>query len=106
MSTTIEKLKALEAAATKTPWHLDAASGNIVQTKHVTRDVWTIPHTDMDMPFIVAARNALPALLRVAEAAKRAVDELGRIERNGGPTESTAEIRLELHEALAALEAQ
>ena len=66
---TIEQLQALEAKATPGPWYL-SKDGNIVQTAHVTRDVWIIPRSDGDMACIAAARNALPALLEVAMAAK------------------------------------
>lgn len=52
------------AAATAPPWHLSADRQTLTQTNHVTRDVWTIPHTLEDMDFIAAARPALPVALR------------------------------------------
>lgn len=78
----IDQLQALEAKATPGPWRL-SKDGNIVQTAHVTRDVWIIPKSDGDMACIAAMRNALPALLEVAKAAKAVLE-------SGQETESEA----------------
>lgn len=76
----LDALDRLLAAATIPPWRtLTDGDGNtaIVQTAHLTRDVWQIPRSDEDLEAIVALRNAAPqmlselrALRRVAEAAK------------------------------------
>lgn len=75
----VEKLKALEAKATKGPW----VSGDCVRPTLVLYRACPTPTEDLcahcycdgegsgrnNMKFIAAARNALPALLAVAEAA-------------------------------------
>jgi hypothetical protein len=48
---------------TAEPWHL-STNGSIVQTAHITRDVWQIPHCEEDMPGIVHLRNRAPAWLK------------------------------------------
>lgn len=56
-----------ERAATPPPWHLAKDGQSIRQTKHVTRDVWTIPHREGDMAFIAESRNEYAHLLAVAQ---------------------------------------
>jgi len=58
---------ALEACrrATPGPWHLTKDRQSIIQTSHITRDVWTIPRSKGDMDFIPLARTALPAALKM-----------------------------------------
>jgi len=72
----IHELRALLAKATPGPWTLDPSKEWIVQTAHLTRDVWIIPKTTADIEFIAAARNALPAILERVERAERENREL------------------------------
>ena len=59
--TTLDELRALEAKATKGPWE------GVPMASIGTVHQWL---TENDRDFILAARNALPALIEVAEAAK------------------------------------
>ena len=63
----IEEARKLDAAATPPPWRI--SEGRVVQTSHITRDVWTIPHVDEDMTFILRARTLLPQLADALVAA-------------------------------------
>ena len=49
------------------PWR--RSGDNIIQTNHITRDVWTIPHEDGDLDLIAAA----PDLLAVCHMFRRYV---------------------------------
>jgi len=67
---TEQELKEIEAranAATPGRWKIQRDStGNlcgIIQTNHVTRDVWPIPRTQDDIRFIACARQDVPALI-------------------------------------------
>ncbi len=80
----IESRLAVCAKATPGPWHQSAAEKRnlVIQTAHITRDVWTIARTDHDCEvnsaFIAASRNQREgelAALRVAvEALEYAQD--------------------------------
>lgn len=59
MTYDLKEIDALCEAATKGPWQLDL-QGTIIQTNHITRDVWTIPRDNEDMKFIAAARTIVP----------------------------------------------
>lgn len=74
----LDELAAIEGRMTDGPWHA-RPDGYIHQTAHVTRDVWTIPHVDEDIPGIVALRNAASALLARARDAERYERELASI---------------------------
>ena len=76
----LDRLKALEAAATAGPWN-DNGENGITQTQHLTRDVWTIPQSLDDVTFIATARNTYKALLAVAEAAQARRSAIGAIKR-------------------------
>lgn len=52
---------------TPTPWH--RSGDGIVQTHHVTRDVWAIPHCEGDLDFIVLACNSHDRLVLLLERA-------------------------------------
>lgn len=69
-----EDLERLEGEATKGPW-VNSPSMGIIQTAHLTRDVWTIPRVDVDLALIVALRNAAPGLLALWKAAKCGVED-------------------------------
>ena len=63
---------------TPEPWRL--CDGRIIQTSHITRDVWEIPHQEGDLERIVACVNALsglnPAGVKgLVEAAENALNE-------------------------------
>lgn len=58
----IAKIDEADMVATSAPWHV-SPNGRIVQTAHVTRDVWTIPHRAEDMPAICELRNSTPDVL-------------------------------------------
>lgn len=62
----LQRLKDLCERATAGPW-LASAGFSVIQTNHVTRDVWTIPMTHDDIAFIAASREALPNLLAFVE---------------------------------------
>lgn len=49
-------------AATQPPWR-KSESGGIIQTQHITRDVWTIPHVEADLDFIAHSRQDIEDLL-------------------------------------------
>ena len=74
----LERLQQICDKATKGPWNLRGKgdSQHIQQTNHITRDVWTIPHNEHDMPLIAASRTALPALLRDLRAARERIATL------------------------------
>lgn len=60
-------------AATPGPWHQAGVHGNgVIQTSHITRDVWTIANTfhakEVDTPFIAHSREDIPWLLSQLEA--------------------------------------
>lgn len=70
--------RALAEKATPGEWRtLTDGDGNtaIVQTNHLTRDVWQIPRTDEDLDFIAAARTLVPRLCDAVEEARRERDE-------------------------------
>jgi len=75
MTISLDKLETLAKAATPGPWYTDS-TGRIVQTRHVTRDVWEIPRRDDDITFICAfnPQTAL-ALLKVVDIARTIVAE-------------------------------
>lgn len=62
---------------TPEPWTL-TPSGNIIQTHHVTRDVWVIPHEAGDMARIVACVNACAGVREPAAFVKAAREEAAR----------------------------
>lgn len=67
-----QKIHSLIENATAEPWQVSGSGEDLhlVQTNHLTRDVWTIPRTEHDIQFIAAARTLMPLLLEVAEAAR------------------------------------
>lgn len=107
----IERLKRLEAEATKGPWYATAPCAveygrSVCDTRSWLNDAMATRELTQvrckagiatnpveDAHFVSAMRNALPLLLRVAEAACRAVDD-NRVESESG-----------LHEAVRALRA-
>lgn len=66
----IERLRKMHEASTPPPWR--RMGDGIVQTQHVTRDVWQIPRSDEDLDIIVTSHNMIPLLLAAVEAADRA----------------------------------
>ncbi len=96
----LERLAELEAAATR-PWDVDwngpltAIHASDGSGKHVAK-----ASTVADAEFIVAARNALPALIAVARAARTLVYETNAVTDPVG----VAEAKRLVSEALAALE--
>jgi hypothetical protein len=68
MTIDLDELERLEKGATILPW--TATEDGIIQTRHFTRDVWTIPRQPEDLGFIAAMRNAAPELLRLARIGK------------------------------------
>ena len=65
-------------AATEGPWN-DCGERGVTQTRHITRDVWTIPRIIEDVTFIAITREAMPALLdeveRLRAVTSKAIDE-------------------------------
>ena len=61
----LDELAKLEKEATPGPWN-DRGENGVTQTKHLTRDVWTIPRTVEDMSLIVALRNNASELIQAA----------------------------------------
>lgn len=83
---TLDDLRALEAAATPGPWH---ASNGVRGWVHLTQGNGSINDLGVatffgedDTALTAAARNALPALLAIAEAS-REVAELHRMGAGG-----------------------
>lgn len=74
----IEELERMCAAMTIVPWR--RLDDRIVQTAHITRDVWTIPRSDEDLDGIIALRNAAPALLAAARERDRLADRVLALE--------------------------
>jgi len=95
----LDELKALDAAATPGPWH--SASWGVGDGGV---DVVFYPDIDSaDAALIAAARNALPKLLAVAEAAKRVCARM----RDGEPGITDYDDAVDdLERSLDALEAQ
>jgi hypothetical protein len=97
----IDELERLERAATPGPWGVvtDGKFGKELQVQppsgvtYICECGWDFPDNRADAEFIAAARNALPALLRVARAAEATAQGI----EEGGP--------LGLIELRAALEA-
>jgi len=57
-----EEVRKRAEAATPTEWR-STHSGDVIQTNHITRDVWHIPRTYQDSEFIAHARQDIPILL-------------------------------------------
>lgn len=70
------------AKATPGPWHQSAAEKRnlVIQTAHITRDVWTIARTDHDCEvnsaFIAASRNQREGELAALKVALEKLNEL------------------------------
>jgi hypothetical protein len=66
----ITEIKKRLAAATPGPWQVlkerDGSVG-VIQTSHITRDVWSIPRTEADVEFIAAAPSDIAYLLAEVE---------------------------------------
>lgn len=104
----IEELRRLEQAATPGPWsefcesgdwwvaRKDAEGGPLESVCDSNTNIWA---DQDDIELMIAARNALPALLRVAEAAREVCNDYAPTE--GPQTPAFALLRA----ALAALEA-
>lgn len=65
----LDDLKNLEKKITKGPWN-KASDGTIIQTAHITRDVWYIPRIEADLDFITYVRNNLPEIIKALEEKK------------------------------------
>ncbi len=63
----LDALQAICDAATIPPWD-DAGENGILQTTHVTRDVWYIPRNLEDITFIATARTAMPLMIAKLKA--------------------------------------
>lgn len=111
MPNLLDTLEALERQATPGPWAIHTDLRKWVMNDD-PRAEWGI-NRDNDAAFVVAARNAFPALLRMARAADRLLslddrcdyvdgtpDVCPGIERDGGPC-----YWCDLRAALAALDA-
>ena len=76
----IESRLAVCAKATPGPWHQSAAEKRnlVIQTAHITRDVWTIARTDHDCEvnsaFIAASRNQREGELAALKVAAEALE--------------------------------
>jgi hypothetical protein len=73
-----ELLASLPEGATPGPWYVAKDGQSILQTSHITRDVWTIPRTDADMHLCAAApalRDALAEVLAENERLRALLDE-------------------------------
>lgn len=95
-------LRVLLAKMTPPPWRQLGES--IVNTAHITRDVWVIPRTDGDLPGICALVNAAPHLIaRIAEleeaGGKLLADNLDKAERLAADRKRIAELEAGLREA-------
>lgn len=103
MSRTSTRLRELLKQTTFGPWYLDpdyqirSASHNVQYHGHAK-----IPFCDTDKKLIVAMHTALPLLLDVAEAAKRALPHV--MADNDGDKPAMLTTRNELEQALSALE--
>jgi hypothetical protein len=106
MTDRIDELQRLHEAATKGPWRpqaddehdIEADAGEVVGN-YDWEEGGCIHRSDRDL--IVAMRNALPALLRVARAARRCLDGS---EVDGWHTPMREVDVAELREALGELE--
>jgi len=58
----IEDLEKFQQGTTQGPWEA-LSDGSIVQTKHITRDLWYIPMNKVDQDFIIYMRNNLPEII-------------------------------------------
>ncbi len=80
LTTVVARLRELEAAATEAPWevaHDHESSVALVQTADGTGIAYDVIY-DADAALIAEARNAIPALLAVAEAAALAAEDIGQ----------------------------
>jgi len=105
---TIDRLKALENAATSGPWLVFDPMDGI----WLGENTWFIAvhdafgtHKEGDFPFIAAARNAIGPLLKVAEAAK-AYHDMATSRYDSSRVAEFERKQDALGEAIAELEAQ
>ena len=83
------------ATAKHTPGPWRWSDGNLIQTNHITRDVWTIPRNDADLPLIAASPDLLVACVMAEQELNHVVNVMGR---SGGKYE---EALIELRSAIA-----
>jgi len=58
----VKFLTETHALTTPSEWKVASDGSHIYQTRHFTRDVWTIPHSVADLPWIVAAHDNWPTI--------------------------------------------
>lgn len=75
----LDAIRARLEAATPGPWHQSDVN-RVIQTSHITRDVWTIcetrEHPIKDTPFIANAPTDIKALLDEVTSLEAKVKEL------------------------------
>jgi len=113
----IAALRAVEEKATKGPWMAQTERSDVmIYVKQRGAGIDCVAYAQVsncpawrdDMRLIAAARNALPALLEVAEAANKRAMALRGVVLGGKPTLSSCALvdaELELTDALARLAA-
>ena len=77
--------------ATPGPWTLTADRQSIIQTHHITRDVWIIPRVDADTDLIAHAPEWLTELLAMVESQEQELIKLS----NGVITLAASELAYE-----------
>lgn len=66
------RIDALDKAATKGPWQKSA--GQIIQTNHITRDVWVMPRNDHDLDLVAEYRSLAPQIAKRAMRMERQLE--------------------------------
>lgn len=81
MDKLLAEVAELDAKATPGEWRLvgQGEEQSLIQTNHVTRDVWTIPHSIDDLPFIAHARTSLPLLREIVRQQGESLEQLENI---------------------------
>jgi hypothetical protein len=70
----LDEIDARAGKATPGPWRESGSC--IIQTDHVTRDVWEIPQCKSDTLFIAHARDDVPALVAEVRRLRTAIREI------------------------------
>lgn len=73
----LDRLQAVCDAATPGPWHYGEHNGVLMQTSHITRDVWCIPRSENDRAFITSSREAVPTLIAEVRRLQAIIGENG-----------------------------
>lgn len=79
MKINLKQLREKCEKATPGPWHM--TENEIIQTNHVTRDVWVIPRNDEDYHYIAAVNpETVKVLIDVIEELKSFIEDFPKFD--------------------------